>query len=139
MNIEKLLEEIQTLATTYGIKIVGAIIVFVVGRWIALGITKYLRKAMKKGKVDETLIAFTISLSYIAMMAFLIIASLGILGIPTVSFIAVLGAAGLAIGMALQGSLSNFASAVLMIIFKPFKIGDYVEGGVFTVSESWTV
>ena len=86
------------------------------------------KKMMAKGNVDETLISFVGNLTYIALLAFVIIAALNQLGIQTTSFIAVIGAAGLAIGLALQGSLANFAAGVLMIIFRPFKAGDYIEG-----------
>ena len=86
------------------------------------------RKVMEKRNVDPTLTRFVASLSYIALLTFVILAALGMLGIQTTSFIAVLGAAGLAIGLALQGSLSNFAAGVLMIIFRPFKVGDFIEG-----------
>jgi len=78
--------------------------------------------------VDETLVSFVRNLSYIALLAFVVIAALNQLGIQTASFIAVIGAAGLAIGLALQGSLANFAAGVLMIIFKPFKVGDFIDG-----------
>ena len=81
---------------------------------------------MEKREVDPTIVSFTIGLTYIALMAFVILASLGQLGIQTTSFIAIIGAAGLAIGLALQGSLANFAAGFLMIIFKPFKVGDYI-------------
>jgi len=84
---------------------------------------------MVRTKVDVTLVSFVASLSYVALMAFVILAALGRLGVQTTSFIAVLGAAGLAVGLALQGALSNFAAGVLMIIFKPFKVGDFIEAG----------
>jgi small conductance mechanosensitive channel len=84
---------------------------------------------MLKTKVDVTLVSFVASLSYVTLMAFVVIAALGELGIQTTSFVAILGAAGLAVGLALQGSLSNFAAGVLMIIFKPFKVGDFIEAG----------
>jgi small conductance mechanosensitive channel len=103
--------------------------VVVVGRIVAKLIQKAIRAMMEKSKVEHALISFACSLAYIGMMAFIIIASLGILDIPVASFVAVIGAAGLAIGLALQGSLSNFAAGVLMLIFKPFKVGDFVEGG----------
>ena len=82
---------------------------------------------MRQGKVDEILVSFTSSVVYVAVVAFVVIAALGQLGVQTASFIAVIGAAGLAIGLALQGSLANFAAGVLMVIFKPFKVGDYIE------------
>jgi len=77
--------------------------------------------------VDETLVSFLVSVSYVAIMAFVIIAALGKLGMQTASFVAMIGAAGLAIGLALQGALTNFASGVLMIIFKPIKVGDFID------------
>ena len=84
---------------------------------------------MVRTRVDTTLISFVASLSYVALMAFVILAALGQMGIQTTSFIAVLGAAGLAVGLALQGSLSNFAAGALLIVFKPFKLGEFIEAG----------
>jgi len=113
----------------YGMNVVAAIAILVIGR-IAAGIIKsIIHRMMLRSKVDETLVSFVTNLGYVAVMAFIVIAALSELGIQTASFIAVLGAAGLAIGLALQGSLSNFASGVLLVIFKPFKVGDYIEGG----------
>lgn len=113
----------------YGMNVVAAIAILVIGR-IAAGIIKsIIHRMMLRSKVDETLASFVTNLGYVAVMAFIVIAALSELGIQTASFIAVLGAAGLAIGLALQGSLSNFASGVLLVIFKPFKVGDYIEGG----------
>ncbi|MDA0991437.1 MAG: mechanosensitive ion channel, partial [Verrucomicrobia bacterium] len=118
------------------LQLVTAVLIFVIGRWVAQLIRKLVTKLMESGNLDKTLIGFVASLSYIAMMTFVIIAAIGKLGFQTNSFIAVLGAAGLAVGFALQGSLSNFAAGVLMIIFKPFKVGDFVEAaGVTGVSE----
>jgi small conductance mechanosensitive channel len=92
---------------------------------------------MTKAEVDDTLISFVGNLTYIALLVFVIIAAINQLGIQTTSFIAVIGAAGLAIGLALQGSLANFAAGVLMIIFRPFKVGDFVEAaGVAGVVEA---
>jgi len=105
---------------TYGLKIVAAVLIVIVGRLVALGIKKLLRKIMVRSKVDEMLVSFTTNLGYVTMLAFVIIAALGQLGIQTTSFVAIVGAAGLAIGLALQGSLSNFAAGVLMIISIPF-------------------
>ncbi len=127
--MENILAKLQEFGTTYGLKIVAAVLIVVVGRLVALGIKKLLRKIMVRSKVDETLVSFTTNLGYVTMLAFVIIAALGQLGIQTTSFVAIVGAAGLAIGLALQGSLSNFAAGVLMIIFKPFKVGDFIEGG----------
>jgi small conductance mechanosensitive channel len=136
MDFSNVLGIVYEYLTVYGMKVVAALVILVVGRWVARGITNFIRKMMTKSKTDETLVKFVGSLSYIALLAFVIIAALNQLGIQTTSFIAVLGAAGLAIGLALQGSLGNFAAGVLMIIFKPFKVGDFIEGaGVAGVVE----
>lgn len=130
--MEELLVKAQEIVGLYGLKIVAALIIFVVGRWAAKIARYVLRKVMLKSKVDETIVTFVGHLSYIALLAFVIIAALGQLGIQTTSFIAILGAAGLAIGLALQGSLSNFASGFLMIIFRPFKVGDKIDAAGVT-------
>ena len=117
------------LAGVYGLKIIFAIAIFVVGKWISKWLTNLSRKLMVKAKVDETLTSFTGSLIYILLMVFVILAALSKLGINTTSFIAILGAAGLAVGLALQGTLANIGAAVLIIIFKPFKLGDFVDAG----------
>ena len=122
--------------TVYGLKIIAAIIVFIFGRWIAKLLKNVTQKVMTKKGVDATIISFLVNLIYIALMTFVVLAALGQLGIQTTSFIAVIGAAGLAIGLALQGSLANFAAGFLMIIFRPFKVGDLIEAaGVLGVVE----
>ena len=128
MDFNNIIPDLQAFAAFYGIKIIAAIVIFVVGRWVARALRNATKKMMAKGNVDETLISFVGNLTYIALLAFVIIAALNQLGIQTTSFIAVIGAAGLAIGLAWQGSLANFAAGVLMIIFRPFKAGDYIEG-----------
>lgn len=127
-NLQQLISKMTDLGMDFGIRLITAIAIFIIGRWVARAIRNLIEKAMRKTRVDQTLISFTVNLAYIAMIAFVVIAALGQLGIQTTSFIAVLGAAGLAIGLALQGSLSNFAAGVLMLIFRPFKVGDYIEG-----------
>jgi len=127
-HIQQLVAKLTALGAEFGIKLISAIAIFIIGRWVAKSLKNLIEKAMGKSKVDQTLISFTVNLSYIAMITIIVIAALGQLGIQTTSFIAILGAAGLAVGLALQGSLSNFAAGVLMIIFRPFKIGDYIEG-----------
>ena len=135
--MEDILDKIYQLLTVYGIKVIAALAIFIIGRWVAKGVRKIVERVMKKGSVDPTLISFTANLVYIGLLAFIVIAALGQLGIQTTSFIAILGAAGLAIGLALQGSLSNFAAGFLLIIFRPFKVGDLIEGaGVFGVVEA---
>jgi len=126
--MENLTANIWKLLTIYGLKVIAAVIVFVVGRWVAKGLTKFAEKLMNRRQVDPTIISFVTHLTYIALLIFVVLAALGQLGIQTTSFIAVIGAAGLAIGLALQGSLANFAAGFLMLIFRPFKVGDYIEG-----------
>ena len=107
--------------------IVLAILTLVIGRWVAGALRAVMRKVLQKRSVDATLSGFLGSIVYMAMMTMVVISALGVAGIPTTSFVAVLGAAGLAVGFALQGSLGNFASGVLIIFFRPFKAGDFVE------------
>jgi len=126
--VENIVAKIWGLLTIYGLKVVAAIAVLIVGRWIAKGLTGFTEKLMNKKQVDPTIVSFVANMTYIALMVFVVLAALGQLGIQTTSFIAVIGAAGLAIGLALQGSLSNFAAGFLMIIFRPFKVGDFIEG-----------
>ena len=128
VDLSAILPKIYELLTVYGIKVIAALAIFVIGRWVAKGIRKFIRKMMNRSKVDPTLISFVVNLAYVALLAFVVIAALNQLGIQTASFIAIMGAAGLAVGLALQGSLSNFAAGVLMIIFRPFKVGDFIEG-----------
>jgi small conductance mechanosensitive channel len=127
--VEQILAKTQELIALYGLKVIAAVLILIIGRLAANIVRKVIEKIMIRTKIDVTLVSFTASLAYVGLMAFVFIAALGQLGIQTTSFIAVLGAAGLAVGLALQGSLSNFAAGVLMIIFKPFKVGDFVEGG----------
>ena len=112
----------------YGIRILTALLVLFLGLVAARVVRFILRRTLQRGKADPTLVSFFASVSYVTIICFSIIASLGRLGVQTASLVAILGAAGLAIGLALQGSLSNFAAGVLLIFFKPFKVGDYIEG-----------
>jgi len=125
---EDIITQLQELLTVYGLKVIAALAIFIIGKMIAKAIRSGITRTMGKAKSDPILTTFTGNMIYAAMLAFVIIAALGQLGIQTTSFIAILGAAGLAIGLALQGSLSNFAAGVLMIIFRPFKQGDFIEG-----------
>jgi small conductance mechanosensitive channel len=127
--MEDLIAKIYELVTVFGVKILAAVAVFIIGRWIAKLMRRIVKKVMEKRSVDPTIGKFVANLTYIALLTFFILAALGLLGIQTTSFIAVIGAAGLAIGLALQGSLANFAAGFLLIIFRPFKVGDYIEGG----------
>ena len=127
--VEQIWAKTQEMIALYGLNVIAAVAILIIGRLAANIARKLIENVMMRTKVDVTLVSFVASLTYVGLMAFVIIASLGQLGIQTASFIAVLGAAGLAVGLALQGSLSNFAAGVLLIIFKPFKVGDFIEGG----------
>ena len=127
MEIEQLLAKVYELFTVFGVKILGAIVVFIIGRWVAKAFANLMRKLMDKREVDPTVTKFVGNLTYFALLTFIVLAALGLVGIQTTSFIAVLGAAGLAIGLALQGSLANFAAGFLLILFRPFKVGDFID------------
>ncbi len=124
----ELLDKGMDLLMQYGLKALAAIAIFIIGRMVAKWLRRLITRMMNKTDVDPMITEFTSSIAYIAMLAFVVVAALGQLGIQTTSFIAILGAAGLAIGLALQGSLANFAAGFLMIIFRPFKLGDFIEG-----------
>jgi small conductance mechanosensitive channel len=110
---------------------VAAILIFIIGRWLSKWISILIGRAMTRAHVDQILVTFVQHMSYFGLLAFVIIAALDRVGIKLTAAIAVLGAAALAVAFALQGSLSNFAAGILMVIFKPFKVGDFVSvGGV---------
>lgn len=125
--MELQLETVSALISMYAIKVLIALAIFFVGKFIAKRIVKIVQKLMLKSKVDQTLVGFAGNILYGLALAFVVIAALSQLGINTTSLAAVIAAAGLAIGLALQGSLSNLAAGVMIILFRPFKIGDYVE------------
>lgn len=127
--MEETIKELQSLVAAYGLKVFGAIATLVIGVWIAKWMAKIAGKVLDKRNVDPTLTKFATGIVKIGLTTFVVISAISQIGIETTSFIAVIGAAGLAIGFALQGSLSNFASGVMLIIFKPIKVGDYIEGG----------
>lgn len=127
--MENMISKLIEWGSAFGIKLIAAIAILIIGRIIAKSIKNLLVKMLKKKKLDETISSFITSLIYSTLWIFVILAALSQLGIQTTSFMAIIGAAGLAIGLALQGSLSNFASGFLIILFKPFKVGDYVDAG----------
>ena len=112
---------------TYAVKIAIALLVFFIGKRVARALTNLVTAGLRKNNVDVELIGFLESLIYWGLFAVVLVAALGQLGIQTASFIAILGAAGLAIGLALQGSLSNFAAGVLIILLRPFRVGEVVQ------------
>lgn len=139
-NLESF-DSIQTMITsfvvTYGMKIIAAVITLIIGLWIIKLIVKALARVMEKRNIDASLRGFINSLAGILLKVMLFITVIGMVGIQMTSFVAILGAAGLAVGMALSGTLQNFAGGVMILIFKPFKVGDFIEaqGYTGTVSE----
>lgn len=138
MNTEDF--DVQTLiemAIPYGIKILLALVIYIVGKWVVGMVASFLQKTMDARNIDPTITKFVGSIAYYMMFAFVIIAALGQLGVQTASVVAIIGAAGLAVGFALQGTLSNFAAGVMMILLRPIKVGDFVEvaGEAGVVSE----
>lgn len=129
MEISKLSELGIMYISEYGLKLIYALLIFFIGKWAVGKITIISKKVMLKANIDRTLTEFTESLVYFALLLMVVLASLNTLGINTTSFVAVLGAAGLAVGLALQGSLANIGAAVLIIVFRPFKVGDYIQAG----------
>ncbi len=124
---DDILVTLQTTGVDLAFNIVKAIVIFYVGKFVVGVIVRTVRRIMAKRDIEDTLERFVLSLLRMVLMVFVIIATVGALGMQTTSFVAVLGAAGLAIGLALQGSLSNFASGVLIVLFKPYRVGDWVE------------
>ncbi len=130
--MEKIFENFNTekgfeLILDYGIPLIKAILIYIIGRWLIKRVVKLARKFMLLRKYDVTLEKFLLNLISWSLWILLIVSIVGTLGVQTTSFAAIIGAAGLAIGLALQGSLSNFAGGVLLLLFKPFKVGDTIE------------
>lgn len=123
----QMIERAPALALYYGTRIVAALAIYFVGKFVAARVAQLLKRAMTARGVDLTVGGFVRNLVYYALFTVVIVAALGQLGVQTTSFVAIIGAAGLAIGLALQGSLANFAAGVLLILFRPFKAGDYIE------------
>ena len=127
----------NTFIFPYAANIALAIVIFIVGRWLANTLTDVVVRLLKKSRMDDMLISFVASITKTILLLFVAIAALNKLGIDTTSLIALLGAAGLAVGLALQNSLQNFAAGVMLIVFRPFKAGDFVElAGVAGVVEN---
>lgn len=137
MDSKQIINSITTYATEYGLKILSAILIWIIGSWIIKKVMKVTSTIMMKGKYDESLQKFLLNLINWTLKILLIIVLLSKLGVETTSFAAIIAAAGLAIGMALQGSLANFAGGVLIMIFKPIKIGDLIkaQGEIGVVKE----
>jgi small conductance mechanosensitive channel len=121
------IDMLKSTGVDLGLNVLTAIVIFYAGRWVINIVMRGLRTVLQKQQIDKTLETFVCNLVRIVLLVFVIVAAISALGIQTTSFIAVLGAAGLAVGLALQGSLSNFASGVLIVLFRPYKVGDFVE------------
>lgn len=122
------------------LSLILALVIFVVGRWVAGGLAAVFRKILTRAKVDDILVDFLTGIVRAALVLFVIVAALGQLGIDTTSLVALIGAAGIAVGLALKDSLQNFASGVMLILFRPFKAGDFVDaGGVVGIVEKISV
>lgn len=122
-------ENIQLILTEWGLKTIYVIAAFIIGSYIIKLLSKVIKRLIKKSKLDPSVESFLLSFIRIALKVLLIVTIIGILGLPTTSFAAIIGAGGLALGLALQGSLSNFAGGVLILVLKPFVVGDYIDGG----------
>lgn len=125
--MQNILDKVITLSVEYGPKFILAVLVLIIGFWIIKKVTKLFGKLMKSKSVDVSLQSFLQSLIGVILKVLLLISVFQMIGVETTSFVALIGAAGLAVGMALQGSLSNFAGGVLILLFKPYKVGDFIE------------
>lgn len=111
----------------WGLKLLAALLIYVIGRWVAKALTRWVGRAITKADVDATLARFLSSILYMVLIVFVVLTALSALGVNTTNFLAILGAAGLAVGLALKDSLSNFAAGVMLVFFRPFQSGDYIE------------
>jgi len=127
MNFENIMAQLTSIAVEYGPKLIGAIIVLIIGHWVIKLLTRAFASIMNKSKIDDSLKPFLSGILTTLLKIMLVISVLSMIGIQMTSFIAIIGAAGLAVGMALSGMLQNFAGGVMVLIFKPFKKGDLIE------------
>ena len=111
----------------WGLRLLAALLIYVIGRWVAKALTRWVGKAITKADIDATLARFLSSILYMVLIVFVMLTALSAIGINTTNFLAILGAAGLAVGLALKDSLSNFAAGVMLVFFRPFQSGDYIE------------
>jgi small conductance mechanosensitive channel len=126
-TVDQAVQNIVTLVSTWGLQLAGALAVLIIGRFLCGIARKSVRRAMESRRVDPSLIPFASNLVYFVLLAAVLIAVLGLFGIETTSLVAVLGTAGLAIGLALQGTLANFSSGVMLLLFRPFHVGDFID------------
>ena len=124
----QMLEMVKTQGVELAINVAIAIAIFYIGKLVVGMVVRGMRRVMQKQEIDKTLETFVANLVRMVLMVVVVIAAISALGIETTSFIAIFGAAGLAVGLALQGSLSNFAAGVLIVLFRPYRVGDFIEG-----------
>lgn len=136
-NSQVVVDTAVAVVSNWGLQVIGAVALLIVGRWAASLISRTVRRGLESGGIDAQLIPFCANGAYYIVLALVVVAVLQLFGIETTSLVAMIGAAGLTIGLALQGTLSSFAAGVMLLIFRPFKVGDYVEvsGSSGTVSE----
>ncbi len=129
MSGEEILDVTLDTVTRWGLKVIAAIVIYFIGAWLIRRVKKLLQRVFVRRKVEASLASFTSSFTSISLNVLLIVIIVSILGVPTSTFAALLAAGGMAIGMALSGTLQNFAGGIMILIFKPFKVGDYIEAG----------
>lgn len=129
MDWVEYVDKLPSLVVLYGSNLLAALAIFLVGKWAIRRLVNFVARLMSQRNIESTVAGFVTNILYMMLFVLIIIAALAQLGIPTAPFIAIIGAAGLAIGLALQGSLSNFASGVLLVTIRPCKVGDYIEAG----------
>jgi small conductance mechanosensitive channel len=136
-TVDQVVQNAVTLVSTWGLRVAGALAVLIIGRLACGAARKAVRRGLESRGVDASLVPFISNLVYFVLLATVVIAVLGLFGIETTSLVAVLGTAGLAIGLALQGTLANFSAGVMLLLFRPFRVGDYIEasGAAGTVGE----
>jgi len=136
-DMQELLDKVLPYVMKYGVNLLAALLIFVVGKWSAGFLSRLTEGVLERGKVHKTLASFAKNIVYYVILIFVAIAALNKLGVETSSFVALVGAAGLAVGFALQGSLSNFAAGVMIVFFQPFDVGDTIEvaGAIGVVNE----
>ncbi len=132
-SFNSLIDAVQIWLATEGLafllRLLGALLIFFIGKWVARFISGLVAGALTRAKIEPTLGRFLTRIAYTLLLIVVVMAALDVVGVKTTSMVAIIGAAGLAIGLAMQGSLSNFAAGVLIIIFRPFKIGDFIRAG----------
>jgi small conductance mechanosensitive channel len=129
MNVDALISTIQTLVTDWGLRVLGALAFLLVGRIVAGFVRRAVTRALRRTSFDETLTPFIANVVYTLVILAVLIAAAGMVGIEAGSFIAIIGAAGLAVALAFQGTLSNFAAGIMLLTFRPFHVGDFVDAG----------